>query len=427
MLDLRFIQDHREEVIENIRNRQVDTDIDRVISLYQQRNSLIHDIEELRSRRNENARAMKGKMEPDKRNRLIEEGKQLKESIAEQESVLSSIETELNEAAYTIPNMSHPDAPVGSEEGDNRELRQWGTVPSFNFKPLDHVELGEKHDLIDFDTAARVSGAKFYYLKNEAALLEIALTRYAMDVLVSHGFTPTVTPDIAREDILVGIGFNPRGEESNIYTIEDSDNCLIGTAEITLGGYHAGTMLESGRLPIRMAGLSHCFRREAGAAGKYSRGLYRVHQFTKVEMFVYCMPEESARIHEELLSIEEEIFQGLEVPYRVVDTCTGDLGGPAYRKYDLEAWMPGRDESGNWGEITSTSNTTDYQARRLGVRYKDADGNKGYVHMLNGTAIAVSRAIIAILENFQQADGSIRIPSKLVPYTGFDVIGKSGS
>jgi len=203
--------------------------------------------------------------------------------------------------------------------------------------------------------------------------------------------------------------------------LEGEDTCLVGTAEITLGGYYSNQILPKEKLPLRMAGLSHCFRREAGAAGQFSKGLYRVHQFTKLEMFVYCLPEESGHFHEELRSIEEEIFSGLEIPFRVVDTCTGDLGAPAYRKWDLEAWMPGRN-NGDWGEVTSTSNCTDYQARRLNVRYKDEDGKNKFVHMLNGTAIAVSRAIIAILENFQQSDGSVRLPKTLVPYCGFDVI-----
>jgi seryl-tRNA synthetase len=208
-----------------------------------------------------------------------------------------------------------------------------------------------------------------------------------------------------------------------VYTLEGEDSCLVGTAEITLGGYYANTIIPKEKLPLRMAGLSHCFRREAGAAGQFSKGLYRVHQFTKLEMFVYCLPGESDRFHEELRAVEEEIFEGLNIPFRVVDTCTGDLGAPAYRKWDLEAWMPGRN-NGEWGEVTSTSNCTDYQARRLNIRYKDDDGKNKFVHMLNGTAIAVSRAIIAILENFQQADGSVRLPRALVPYCGFDRIKK---
>jgi seryl-tRNA synthetase len=284
------------------------------------------------------------------------------------------------------------------------------------------VQLGESLDLIDFDTATRVSGPKFYYLKNEAVLLELALERYALDILRKHGFTITITPDIAKEEVLVGIGFNPRGEESNIYTVEGTGTCLVGTAEITLGGYHAGKILDKASLPILLSGLSHCFRREAGGAGQYSKGLYRVHQFSKVEMFVYSLPEDSDRLHQMLLAIEEEIFQGLEIPYHVVDTCTGDLGAPAYRKFDIEAWMPGRGEHGEYGEVTSTSNCTDYQARRLNIRYKDEQGKTQHVHLLNGTAIAISRAIVAILENFQQEDGSVRMPGKLVPYLGFDSI-----
>jgi len=266
-----------------------------------------------------------------------------------------------------------------------------------------------------------VSGTKFYYLKNEGVYLELGLVRYALDILQKKGFTPFITPDIAREEILEGIGFNPRGAESNVYKLEGEDICLVGTAEITLGGYYSNMILPKEKLPLRMAGLSHCFRREAGAAGQFSKGLYRVHQFTKLEMFVYCLPEESGRFHEELRLIEEEIFEGLNIPFRVVDTCTGDLGAPAYRKWDLEAWMPGRN-GGEWGEVTSTSNCTDYQARRLNIRFKDDDGKNKYVHMLNGTAIAISRAIIALLENYQQEDGSVRLPRTLVPYCGFDVI-----
>ena len=422
MLDLRFVRDNVEAVKENIRNRFMKVDVDRVVALYDKRTALVKQIDALRQRRNENAAAMKAKLEPPQREHLIQEGKQLKEEIAAAEATLEAVEKELSAEAARIPNMVHPEAPVGKEDKDNTELRRVGAPTSFAFTPKDHVELGQSLDLIDFDTATKVSGTKFYYLRNEAVFLELALVRYALDILRARGFTPTVTPDIAREEIVEGIGFNPRGAESNIYTIEGTGTCLVGTAEITLGGYFAGEVIEAERLPVRLAGLSHCFRQEAGAAGQFSKGLYRVHQFTKVEMFVYCRPEESETIHAELLAIEEEIFGGLAIPYRVVDTCTGDLGAPAYRKFDIEAWMPGRGERGDWGEVTSTSNCTDYQARRLKVRYKDG-GKSAFVHMLNGTAIAVSRALVALLENGQAEDGSIRIPERLVPYTGFDRIG----
>jgi seryl-tRNA synthetase len=372
---------------------------------------------------------MKGKLDEQSRAALIEEGKKLKEAIASAEAELSETGKELETQARLIPNMAHPDAPLGREDKDNLEVKQVGKPRDFDFEPADHVKLGVDLDIIDFDAATKVSGTKFYYLKNEGVFLELGLLRYGLDILQKKGFTPIITPDIAREEILEGIGFNPRGPESNVYTLEGEGTCLVGTAEITLGGYYANTILPRERLPLRLAGLSHCFRREAGAAGQFSKGLYRVHQFTKLEMFVYCLPEESDRFHEELRLIEEEIFTGLEIPFRVVDTCTGDLGAPAYRKWDLEAWMPGRrslpeGKAGDWGEITSTSNCTDYQARRLNVRYKDEDGKNKFVHMLNGTAIAISRAIIAILENFQEKDGSVRIPGALVPYCGFDWIKK---
>jgi seryl-tRNA synthetase len=265
--------------------------------------------------------------------------------------------------------------------------------------------------LVDFEGGAKVTGQKFYYLKNEAVLLELALVTFATRVLQDEGFTLFITPDLARRDILEGIGFNPRGESTQIYNVENTDLSLIATAEITLGGLLADEVLEGERLPLLYAGISHCFRTEAGSAGRESRGLYRVHQFTKVEMFAFTRPEQSEAMHERLVAIEEKIYATLGIPYRVMDICTGDLGGPAYRKYDLEAWMPGRDQ---WGEITSTSNCTDYQARRLNIRFREK-GRKGtrLVHMLNGTAIAVSRAIIALLENGQQADGSIRLPPVL--------------
>jgi seryl-tRNA synthetase len=420
MLDIRFIQENVHAVKTNIANRHMKADPVALLSLYEERNKVITALDALRAKRNENAGKIKGPIDPAIRTALIDEGKALKEEIANLENTQATIEIQYREALETIPNMAHPDAPVGKLDSDNKTIKHWGEPTRFSFKPKDHVELGELLDILDFESGTKVSGTKFYFLKNEGVFLELGLVRYAMDILQKHGFTPVITPDIAKEEILKGIGFNPRGAESNIYALEETGTCLVGTAEITLGGMHAETTIEANELPIRYAGLSHCFRREAGAAGQFSKGLYRVHQFSKVEMFVYCLPEESETWHQKLKAIEEEIFQGLEIPYRIVDTCTGDLGAPAYRKYDIEAWMPGRGE-GEYGEVTSTSNCTDYQARRLNIKYKK-DNQKGFLHMLNGTAIAVSRGIIAVLENFQQADGSIRLPKALVPYCGFEVI-----
>lgn len=421
MLDYHFIAENLDAVKQNIADRSMKADADAVVRLFRRRSDLVTAIQHLQQKRNANAAAAKGKPEAEERQALIEAGKKVKEAIAAAEAELAETEAALETEARRIPNMAHPEAPRGREDKDNREVKRVGEPARFSFECADHVKLGQDLDIIDFDSATKVSGTKFYYLKNEGVFLELGLVRYALDMLHARGFTPFITPDVAREEILAGIGFNPRGEESNVYALEGEDTCLVGTAEITLGGYYSNMVLPKERLPLRMAGLSHCFRREAGAAGQFSKGLYRVHQFTKLEMFVYCLPEESGRFHEELRSVEEAIFTGLEIPFRVVDTCTGDLGAPAYRKWDLEAWMPGRN-GGEWGEVTSTSNCTDYQARRLNIKYKDDDGKNKFVHMLNGTAVAVSRAIIAILENFQAADGSVRLPKALVPYCGFEFI-----
>lgn len=423
MLDYKFIKDNLEAVRKNIADRYMKADADLVVQLYDKRLAALRELEDERKKRNDNAAAMKAKLEPAARQALIDEGKALKERIAALEAESASVEARLDEEGRRIPNMAHPQAPVGKEDKDNTEVKRFGEPTKFSFEPKDHVQLGQELDIIDFDTATRVSGTKFYYLKNQGVILELALVRYALDILMKKGFTLFTTPDIAKTEILEGIGFNPRGAESNVYTVEGEGSCLIGTAEITLGGYYSGSILDRKELPLKLAGLSHCFRREAGAAGQFSKGLYRVHQFTKVEMFSYCLPEDSDRLHEELRQIEEEIFSGLGIPFRVVDTCTGDLGAPAYRKWDLEAWMPGRN-GGEWGEVTSTSNCTDFQARRLNVKYKDEDGKNKFVHMLNGTAIACSRGLIAVIENFQQEDGSIRMPSALVPYCGFSEIRK---
>lgn len=430
MLDYRFIKDNLEAVKKNIIDRNMDpakADADLVVKLFDERTALTTELQNLQQKRNANAAAMKQKLDPETRAKYIEEGKNIKDAVSSAEAKLSELEVKLEEAGRQIPNMANPEVPVGKVDTENLEVKKVGQPRKFDFKPKNHVELGESLDLIDFERGTKVSGAKFYYLKNEAVFLEQALIMYALNILRKHGFTTFITPDIAREEVLKGIGFNPRGNESNVYAIEDEGTCLVATAEITLGGYHSGEILDKSKLPLMYCGLSHCFRREAGAAGQFSKGLYRVHQFDKVEMFVYCLPEQSDSLHEKLRLIEEEIFSGLGLPFRVVDTCTGDLGAPAYRKWDLEAWMPGRaDENhpdGDYGEVTSTSNCTDYQARRLNVKYHDDDGKNKYVHMLNGTAVAVGRAMLAILENYQNEDGSVTIPEALVSYCGFDKIG----
>jgi seryl-tRNA synthetase len=416
MLDLKYIRENPETVAENCKNRGVAADIELVVGLADERSRLIQELNELKQRQNQLAKLVGGERDPEARENLIADSRRTKGLIPENEAELAAVEGRLREEMLKIPNTTHPDAPIGRDEADNVEIRRVGEIPDFDFEPKDHIEIGERLGIIDFEAGTKVAGSKFYFLRKDAVLLELGLVRYALDILIGHGYEPAITPDLARDEALVGTGFIPRGPETQIYSIEDSDLSLIATAEITLAGSLAGEILDEEKLPIRLAGLSHCFRTEAGSHGRASRGLYRVHQFTKVEMFAFTTSEQSEAMHEEMLSIEEEIFQGLGLPYRLVDICTGDLGGAAYRKYDLEAWMPGRNA---YGEVTSTSNTTDYQARRLAIRYrKNGGGRPQLVHTLNGTAIAVSRTLIPILENYQQPDGSIRLPQALVPYLG---------
>ncbi|HKM53424.1 MAG TPA: serine--tRNA ligase [Isosphaeraceae bacterium] len=428
MLDLKYLIANTEAVRQNCRNRNVPEDvlddIDRMIALESERRELQTVVEEIRRRQNEVAQATGREKDPEARSALIEEGKRLKSEVSDQEDQLRVMDDEIRQRLRRVPNLTHPDTPIGLTEDDSREQRKVGTPRTFDFPVKDHVELGKALDLIDFETGGKVAGTGFYFLKNDAVLLDLALQQFALRKLATAGFTPIITPDLARNQILEGIGFTPRGVETQVYSIEDTDLSLVGTAEITLGGMHADELLDESQLPIRYVGLSHCFRTEAGAAGRASRGLYRVHQFTKVEMFAFTTPEASGNIHAEMLAMEEELFQELGIPYRVLDICSGDLGGPAYRKFDLEAWMPGRGESGEYGEVTSTSDCTDYQARRLNIRYRPA-GQKGtrYVHTLNGTAIALSRALIVILENYQRADGRIDVPGALRELVGKDVIG----
>jgi seryl-tRNA synthetase len=424
MLDAQLIREHVDEVKTNCRNRNVKADVDAVIRLDDERKRLVQETQTLQQRQNEISKLIPREKDKDKKQAHIQEGRELRERVTALEGQIKQVEIDLRAALAVIPNMTHPEAPVGASDHDNRVLRTWGEPRKFDFPPSDHVALAESLDLADFEAGSSVAGQKWYFLKNEAALLELALVQYAMRTLTSRGYTPVITPDVARVEVLEGIGFIPRGPEAQTYSLAGTDLCLVATAEITLGGMHRDQILDESQLPLRYVGLSHCFRTEAGAPGRDTRGLYRVHQFTKVEMFVFCTPEQSETLHLELLGIEEAVFQGLGLPYQVIDTCTGELGGPAYRKYDLEAWMPGRGKAGEYGEVTSTSNCTDYQARRLGIRYK-GPGHKGtrFVHTLNGTAVAVTRALLAILENYQQADGSVVIPEVLRPWVGKDSIG----
>ncbi|MBA2346424.1 MAG: serine--tRNA ligase, partial [Rubrobacter sp.] len=407
MLDLKYIRENAEAVQENCKNRGVEADVGLVVELADRRSALIQELNDLRQEQNRKAKSIGQERDDEARQNLIAESRAMKDQIPEKERELHEVEERLRDEQLKIPNITHPDAPIGRDDTENVEIRRWGDIPDFGFETKDHVEIGERLGIIDFDAGAKTTGSKFYFLRGDAVLLELALTRYVLDIIMEHGYQPTITPDLARDEALVGTGFIPRGPETQIYSVQDTDLSMIATAEITLAGQLADEILDSDDLPLRYAGLSHCFRTEAGSHGRASRGLYRVHQFTKVEMFAFTTPEQSYEIHEEMVGIEEQIFQGLGLPYRVVDICTGDLGGAAYRKYDLEAWMPGREE---FGEVTSTSNTTDYQARRLRIRHRKEGGRPQLLHTLNGTAIAMSRALIALLEIYQREDGSVDVP-----------------
>lgn len=407
MLDIKFIRENLELVKKNCTNRRAKVDFNNLLELDEQRRALLKQIDDLRASRNQGS---KGKPSPEEIAKMREVGEKIKEA----ESSLSTVETEYKDLLMRVPNLTHADTPVGGEE-DFKIVYQSREEIKFDFTPKDHEELLLASDLIDFERGAKVAGAKFYFTKNNLVRLNQALINYGMDVVTKHGFTLLETPDLAKNEILTGIGFNPRGAETQVYSVEGTELSLIGTAEITVGGYHANEVLDLSAGPKKYVALSHCFRTEAGAYGRTNKGLYRVHQFTKLEMFVYCKPEDSEKQHQEILEIEKEICEGLKLNYRVIDIASGDLGGPAYRKYDLEAYMT---MNAGFGEITSCSNCTDYQSRRLNIKYKKENGETELVHTLNGTAMVLSRFPIAIVEQYQQADGSILVPEVLQPYCG---------
>ncbi|KAM7518558.1 hypothetical protein LguiB_017520 [Lonicera macranthoides] len=424
-IDFKWIRDNQADVALNLKNRNSNANLNLVLELYDRMLNLQKEVERLRAERNVVANKMKGKVEPSERQKLIEEGKNLKEGLLVLEEDLLQVTDELQQEAQCIPNMTHPDVPIGGE--DCSTLRKMGGAPrACSFPTKDHFQLGKELDLFDFDAAAEVSGSKFYYLKNEAVLLEMALINWTLSEVMKRGFTPLTTPEIVRSSIVEKCGFQPRGANTQVYSIEGSDQCLIGTAEIPVGGIHMDSILPESNLPLKYVAFSHCFRTEAGAAGAATRGLYRVHQFSKVEMFILCRPEESDSYHEELIGIEEDLFSALGFHFKTLNMASGDLGAPAYRKFDVEAWMPGL---GRYGEISSASNCTDYQSRRLGIRYrpestatnssKKGKGNPTeFVHTLNATACAVPRMIVCLLENYQQEDGSVVIPEPLRPFMG---------
>jgi seryl-tRNA synthetase len=411
MIDIQLLRDESEKLKKSVADKGFDPSlVEKALNLDKEKRTLMAQVQELQAERNKAAKS-----------KDIEKGKEIKLKLQELEPKLEKIDKEFQEVFGQIPNPALSSVPVGKGEKDNVEVRKWGEPRKFDFEVKDHVELGKALGILDFETGAKVAGSQFYFLYGDGALLELALVNYAMDLLSKEGFLPVITPDLAKSRYYLGTGYAPKGDEAQTYTIEGEDLGLIATAEVTLAGKHADEAIPEKNLPLKYIGYSHCFRQEAGAYGKYSKGMYRVHQFTKAEMFIYCTPEESEKMHEHILAMEEKIYQDLGLPYRVLEMCTGDLGAMAAKKYDIEAWMPTR---GEYGEVTSTSNCTDYQARNLNIKVRRKDGKNEYLHMLNGTAIATSRTPLAILENYQQKDGSVVIPEVLHKWMGKDKISK---
>jgi seryl-tRNA synthetase len=409
VLDLKAIRDDAETVREALARRDAGLggDLDRLLELDEEHRRLTVEVEGLRAEQNRRSKEI-GEVSGTDRDALIASVREVSERLDALEPELTSTQEKLSELLARLPNLPHASVPVGETDEDNEVLREVGEPPSFEFAVRDHVELGEALRVLDLERAAKVSGARFAYLLGDAVWLQWALVRYCLDVLVEKGFTPVVPPVLVREEAMYGTGFLPT-DEQQLYVTRDDDLYLAGTAEVPLAGLHQGEILEPPDLPKRYVGYSTCFRREAGAYGKDSRGMFRVHQFDKVEMFSFVMPDASWEEHEFLLACQEEIMAGLDLPYRVTSVCTGELGASAAKKYDVEVWLPGE---GRYRELTSCSNCTDYQARRLECRVRLEGGNRP-AHTLNGTACAIGRTLIAILENGQRADGSVAVPKAL--------------
>jgi seryl-tRNA synthetase len=416
MIDVNILRENPETLAAALKRRGAQLSVDELTALDRRRREVRHQAEEIRAEQKQSGKAIAA-LQGDEKQAAIARAGSLSGDYKRLTLEADGLDEQFNARWVQVPNIAHESAPDGTTEEDAVEIRRWGDVPEFDFQVQDHQDLGETLDIIDVARGVKTSGSRFAYLKGKAALLEFGLVRFAMDRLMEGGFTPVVPPVLVREEALYGTGFFPDDSEQ-VYAIEKDDLYLVGTSEVALAALHMDEILDEADLPVRYAGFSTCFRREAGTYGKDTRGIFRVHQFDKVEMFSFCHPDKSWDEHETLLAMEEGIVQALGLPYRVVNVAAGDLGASAAKKYDIEAWIPSQE---TFREITSCSNTTDFQARRLKARFKSEKGNR-LVYTLNGTAVAVGRTILAIMENFQQADGSIVIPEVLHPYTGFDVI-----
>lgn len=409
MLDIQFIRDNPELVAEKAKQKGYDVNISELLELDAKRRNMLTRLESLRAERNQLTTEMKGDKPSEKQ---IAAGRRLKEDIAAREAELREVEDKYNAQLFTVPNVTFDDVPVGGEE-DSVEIKVVGDKPT---GAKDHLDYAVGRDWVDFERGAKVAGAKFYYLKGDLALLENAITQYALQFVLGKGFTYMTVPHMVNARTATGAGFSPRGDkESNEYYIEDEDLTLIGTAEAPLTGYHAEEIIDEAELPKLYVGYSPCYRREAGTYGKHTRGLFRVHQFNKLEMYAFTLPEDSKEMHERILAIEEELWQSIGIPYHVINIASGDLGAPAAKKYDIEYWSKA---DGAYRELTSCSNCTDFQARNLNIRVRRKDGSVEMLHTLNGTAVSLARSLVVILEHFQNEDGMLGVPAVLRPFMG---------
>jgi seryl-tRNA synthetase len=411
MLDIRFVRENAELVEKKAQQKGYKINVAKLLKADERRRDLLKKVEDIRAQRNALTEQSKGGKPSDEN---LAKGKELRSRMDELESQLKPAESEHKDLLASVPNIFPDDTPLGGEEA-NREEKKWGDTNDKGHKVLDHLTWAENNGLIDFDRGAKVAGNKFYYLKAGLVEMELALAQFSLELVKKHGFWPMMVPHMVNTRILEGAGFSAKGEEKQVYKVEGEDLNLIATAEIPLTGFFADEIIPSEWLPSKMAGISPSYRLEAGAYGKHSRGLYRVHQFNKTELYIYCRPEESEEHHQKLLTVEEEICQKLELPYRVVRIAAGELGAPAYKKFDVEYWSPA---DKGYHELMSCSNVTDYQARRLNIRYKNEQGQTEYVHTLNATAAAYSRMLIAIIENNQTEGGKVSVPKALRPYMG---------
>lgn len=407
MLDIQFIRDNPDLVAEKSKQKGYAVDITQLLGFDKERRELLQQVEDLRRQRNELTAKTKGQKPSEDQ---VKAGRDLKDKVSDIEHKLASIDKEFTELLKQVPNVIPDDTPEGGEE-NNREEKKWGEPRQD--KVEDHLSWGEKRGLIDFERGAKVAGNKFYYLKGDLVQLELAVFQYGLQLAAKYGFTPVTVPHLVNQRAIEGTGFMAKGDEDQIYKVEGENLHLIATAEIPITAYHADEILDAKELPLLYVGLSPAYRKEAGAYGKHSRGLYRVHQFNKLELYVFCKPEDSEEWHQKLVKLEEELCQGLEIPYRLVRIAAGDLGQAAYKKFDIEYWSPA---DKTYHELTSCSNVTDYQARRLNIRYRNQEGGTDFVHSLNGTAAAFSRICVALIENHQAKDGKIKIPKVLQPF-----------